>query len=65
MMKTWILARQRDTCPGCRQDRYNHPGLCERPGIDAVVTSQKCWHLDRTTVMYDRHKKAWVCRARY
>lgn len=32
-------------CYGCRDDRYNHPGLCERPGIDAPVTSSHCWHL--------------------
>ena len=33
-------------CSGCDQDRYNHPGMCERPGIDATVTSKECWHLE-------------------
>ena len=33
-------------CGGCRDDRYNHPGTCERPGIDAPVTSKHCWSLD-------------------
>ena len=32
-------------CEGCEQDRYNHKGMCERPGIDAPVTSDECWHL--------------------
>lgn len=32
-------------CVGCYADRYNHKGMCERPGIDAPVTSDKCWSL--------------------
>jgi len=32
-------------CDGCYNDRYNHKGMCERPGIDAPVTSDECWHL--------------------
>lgn len=32
-------------CSGCRNDRYNHCGTCERPGIDAPVTSKQCWSL--------------------
>ena len=55
---------QRTVCPGCRQDRYNHPGLCERPGIDAPVTTTKCWHLDRETVTYDSSARRYVCRVR-
>lgn len=34
-------------CVGCYQDRYNHKGMCERPGIDAVVVSNECWNLER------------------
>lgn len=60
----WERARQLDTCPGCHDDRYNHPGTCERPGIDAPVTSVKCWHLERPTVHYDRQAKRFVCAAR-
>ncbi len=33
-------------CRGCDQDRYNHKGVCERPGIDAPVTSESCWHIE-------------------
>jgi hypothetical protein len=32
-------------CLGCYNDRYNHPGTCERPGVDAPVTSKNCWSL--------------------
>lgn len=32
-------------CNGCYQDRYNHKRMCERPGIDAPVSSNECWHL--------------------
>jgi hypothetical protein len=32
-------------CVDCYNDRYNHPGLCERPGVDAPVTSEQCWRL--------------------
>lgn len=30
-------------CIGCYLDRYNHSGMCERPGIDAPVVSKECW----------------------
>ena len=43
-------------CSGCYYDRYNHPGLCERPGIDAPVTSKECWSLDGSKVV---KKKVW------
>ena len=40
-----------DHCRGCYCDRYNHPGLCERPGIDAPVTSKKCWMLAKAKLV--------------
>lgn len=51
-----------DVCQGCFQDRYNHKGLCERPGIDSVVTSENCWHLEQGTILYDRYWKRYYCR---
>ena len=50
-------------CPGCRQDRYNHKGLCERPGIDAVVTSDNCWHMRPENIQYDPFWKRYYCLA--
>jgi hypothetical protein len=47
-------------CVGCRQDRYNHKGVCERPGIDAPVTSDHCWSLEPLEAIYCRAKKMWV-----
>lgn len=47
-------------CGGCYQDRYNHPGLCERPGVDAPVTSRFCWNNDPAKAVYCRPRKAWV-----
>jgi len=38
-------------CGSCRQDRYNYPGMCERPGIDAPVTSKQCWNLSGSRVV--------------
>lgn len=38
-------------CLGCRNDRYNHPGTCERPGIDAPVISKECWHLSNSKIV--------------
>lgn len=45
------LNRKLDTkkrdCVGCYNNRYNMgPGYCERPGVDAVVTSEYCWLLE-------------------
>lgn len=47
-------------CSGCRDDRYNHKGLCERPGIDAPVTSDKCWSLELDKPVYNRSVRRWV-----
>ena len=47
-------------CSGCRHDRYNHPGLCERPGIDAPVTSAFCWHLEPGRAVWLKHEKRWA-----
>lgn len=47
-------------CSGCRSDRYNHKGTCERSGIDAPVTSDNCWSLDIKSVLYCRAKKTYV-----
>ena len=38
-------------CSGCRNNRYNFPGTCERPGIDAVVTSKQCWRYDDAVIV--------------
>ena len=47
-------------CSGCYCDRYNHRGLCERPGIDAPVTSERCWSLKPEHCVYVRGAKRWV-----
>ena len=47
-------------CPGCRQDRYNHKGMCERPGLDAPVTSEFCWNNDPAKAVYCRAEKKWA-----
>ena len=39
-------------CKGCYNDRYNHKGMCERPGIDAPVTSDECWHLEDAKLVW-------------
>ena len=44
-------------CSGCYYDRYNHKGLCERPGIDAPVTCDKCWSLELDRIVYNRKAK--------
>jgi len=49
---------QREVCPGCHYDRYNHYGLQDGPH-DAKVTTQKCWHVEG--VPYDRSKRRYVC----
>lgn len=57
----WARMIQRTVCPGCRSNRYNMgKGFCERPGIDAVVTSDECWSL-RSLPRYDRKQQRWVC----
>jgi hypothetical protein len=47
-------------CYGCHSDRYNHKGLCERPGIDAPVTCKQCWSLSPDKVLYCRGAKKYV-----
>lgn len=47
-------------CGGCRNDRYNYPGTCERPGVDAPVTSQFCWSNDPARALYCRGAREWV-----
>lgn len=46
-------------CAGCYNNRYNNKDTCERPGIDAVVTSNFCWFNDPRDAMYDRRAKEW------
>lgn len=53
-MKPKTLDQLKQFCAGCRHDRYNHKGLCERPGIDAPVTSDYCWHLSFDKLEYNR-----------
>ncbi len=43
-------------CPGCRNDRYNHPGIDDG---GAPVTSEKCRLIE--TVKYDRASGQFVC----
>jgi hypothetical protein len=39
-------------CSGCRNNRYNMgKGFCERPGIDAPVTSEECWSFKSAKVV--------------
>ena len=45
-------------CGGCRQDRYNHLGMCERPEIDAPVTSDLCWNAE-WCIKYNRKTKRY------
>ncbi|MCK4668259.1 hypothetical protein KAU33_16020 [Candidatus Dependentiae bacterium] len=54
---------KREICPGCNQDRYNHKGMCERPGIDAPVTCERCWHMTPDNIQYDRRWKRYYCEA--
>jgi len=56
--KTKMQAKR--LCVGCRNDRYNHPGMCERPGIDTPVTSEFCWDLNPEKALYCRGAKEWV-----
>lgn len=63
MSKSKIDMIKKNVCRGCRQDRYNHQGMCERPGIDAVVTSEKCWHLNPGNIHFDRRWKRYYCDA--
>lgn len=48
-------------CAGCRYERYNFgKGYVERPGIDAPVVTDYCWHLDPEKAVYCRGAKKWV-----
>ncbi len=47
---------QKTACCGCRNDRYNHPGI-EDGG--APVASEKCRLIDY--VKFDRSKHRYVC----
>ena len=49
---------QREACPGCRQDRYNHPAPGD--GWNAPVTSEKCLHLN-TLPKYNHLAAAFRC----
>jgi RNA polymerase sigma factor (sigma-70 family) len=56
----WI---KHNVCSGCRQDRYNMGrGYAERPGIDAPVMCDHCWHIPNA-IVYSRSKKRWYCTA--
>jgi len=52
-----------EVCRGCDQDRYNHKGMCERPGIDAPIISDRCWHLTPENIHYDPRWKRYYCLA--
>ncbi len=45
------MVKNKSMCIGCRNDRYNHPGTCERPGIDAPVTCKECWTYEEAKVV--------------
>ena len=53
-------SQRKKLCSGCYNNRYNYKGTCERPGIDAPVTSNKCWSLDPENVLYCRGANKWV-----
>lgn len=45
-------AEKKQLCVGCRNNRYNKGrGFCERPGIDAPVTCDECWHMGSARVV--------------
>jgi hypothetical protein len=44
-------SQKKKFCSRCYYDRYNYPGTCERPGIDAPVTSKQCWSLNNARVV--------------
>ena len=52
-----------EVCLRCDQDRYNYKGMCERPGIDAPVTSDRCWHMTPENIDYDHRWKRYYCKA--
>lgn len=54
----------KDLCRGCPSDRYNHKGLCERPGIDHLVDSDKCWCLSLAKLEHIRrgNTRVWYMR---
>lgn len=54
------VAEKKQHCRGCHQDRYNHKGMCERPGIDAPVVSEDCWLLKNAKLLYVRKLKVKV-----
>ena len=54
---------KREVCHGCMQDRYNHKGLCERPGIDAPVTCERCWSMTPENIEYDPRWKRYYCKS--
>jgi len=48
-------------CSGCRYNRYNMgKGLADRPGVDAPVAVDHCWHLDPGKALYCRGARRWV-----
>ena len=51
-----------EVCPGCSHERYNCRGTCERPGIDAPVTCDRCWHMTPENIDYDRRWKRYYCK---
>ena len=59
----WYRRRRimREACPGCPYQRYNMgKGYCERPGIDAEVNCDCCWHVD-SLPKYNRKTKRFEC----
>lgn len=60
MAKKVTDAELKRLCVGCRFDRYNYKGTCERPGIDAPVLCEKCWSLKPEHRIYCRRVKRYV-----
>jgi hypothetical protein len=58
--KPRTIREAKQLCKGCRNDRYNHPGTCERSGIDAPVVSDQCWLLRLDKMLYCRPMREWV-----
>ena len=59
-MRPKTVEQAKRLCSGCRDNRYNMgSGYRERPGIDAPVTCDHCWHLDPTKAVYNRACREW------
>jgi len=49
----------KQTCPGCRYNRYNQPTGFRETEYDAPVSGEGCWFVN--AIRYDRHEKKYTC----